>query len=86
MTKESQLPFAVGYIFLAASGVGAVEKDHRLLELAAEALNGMLEVGAGKMAIMAAGKIGFDVEFESGSEDSSDEGDENYAHENDVIL
>ncbi|KAM4056657.1 hypothetical protein HRG_003526 [Hirsutella rhossiliensis] len=49
MERESELPFVVGYIFLAAAGIEyGTLPDDRLLHKAADAMNGMIEAGAGR--------------------------------------
>ncbi|KAM6523044.1 hypothetical protein FSOLCH5_003669 [Fusarium solani] len=73
MEKESELPWVVGYILTAASGVDGV-RDLRLLNLAAEPFNGMISSGAGQIAIEIARKIGKDIQFEN--DDSEDETEE----------
>lgn len=60
LEKESQLPFVVGYIFMAATQTSrvanlllprraGVQVSSRLLAMAASALGGMIESGAGEI-------------------------------------
>ncbi|TEA17734.1 hypothetical protein C8034_v010026 [Colletotrichum sidae] len=63
MEKETELPFVVGYILLANSGVEAQRKDDRLMKAAAEAINSFLSV-SGELCIDVAREGGFDVSFE----------------------
>lgn len=62
LEKESQLPFVVGYIFMACTGtshiagllspkLGVVDVTSRLLVTAAGAINTMIEQGAGEIVI-----------------------------------
>ncbi|KAK8045826.1 hypothetical protein PG996_013890 [Apiospora saccharicola] len=48
--RENQLPFVVGWIFIAASGEGGVS-DRRPLQKAAEALSNFLESGTGDFLV-----------------------------------
>ncbi|CAM1509648.1 Fc.00g033870.m01.CDS01 [Cosmosporella sp. VM-42] len=70
MDKESELPWVVGYILMAANGFDGVP-DLRLLNLAAVPLNTMIGCGAGRIAIEIAREIGKDIQF--AEEDSEDE-------------
>jgi hypothetical protein len=63
MQKETELPWVVGYILMAASNVEGAP-DKRLLTLAAKACNTMIGSGAGKMGIEIARKTGKDIQFE----------------------
>ncbi|WQF76843.1 hypothetical protein CDEST_01857 [Colletotrichum destructivum] len=63
MEKESELPWVVGYILMAAAGVDG-EPDARLLNLAAVTCNCMISSKAGSLAISVARMIGKDIQFE----------------------
>ncbi|OBR08132.1 Ank-repeat protein mbp1 [Colletotrichum higginsianum IMI 349063] len=63
MDKESELPWVVGYILMAAAGVDG-EPDVRLLDLAATTCNGLISSEAGSLAISVARMIGKDIQFE----------------------
>ncbi|CEI70950.1 hypothetical protein FVEN_g9682 [Fusarium venenatum] len=68
--KESELPFVVGYIFMAASD-DQQGKGKFLMQAAAKVLNGMIEGGAGELVLrVVRNTYGFQVQF--ASEDSSD--------------
>ncbi|KAM5361038.1 hypothetical protein ACJZ2D_013365 [Fusarium nematophilum] len=69
MDKESELPWVVGYIFTAASGIDGV-RDLRLLSLAVEACNDMISAGAGRVAIEIARKMGKDILFANDDEEA----------------
>lgn len=47
LERETELPFVVGYIFMAADTESGTPPDDRLLHKAAEAMNAMIKVGAG---------------------------------------
>ncbi|KAK3935590.1 hypothetical protein QBC46DRAFT_397181 [Diplogelasinospora grovesii] len=65
MQHESELPFVVGYILMAASGSGGREKDDRLMRAAAVAVGSMLDAGTGGFVLkMAREMLGFDGRFE----------------------
>ncbi|KAJ0167056.1 hypothetical protein CTA2_4618 [Colletotrichum tanaceti] len=64
MEKESELPWVVGYILMAAAGVDGGGPDLRLLELAAARCNAMISTEAGSLAISVARMIGKDIQFE----------------------
>ena len=66
--NETQLPFVVGWILMNASGSNGTP-DGRLLAAAAESIDVAVDVGYGKMAIMAARQIGHDIEFREDGED-----------------
>ncbi|KAK8079330.1 hypothetical protein PG994_003137 [Apiospora phragmitis] len=51
LERENQLPWVVGWIFMAASGLEGGVSDRRPLQKAAEALNDMLELGTGSFLI-----------------------------------
>ncbi|KAL1873478.1 hypothetical protein Daus18300_003841 [Diaporthe australafricana] len=62
--NETELPFVVGYIFMANSGAGgAGPPDDRLLRAAAKVLNPFADT-AGKFGMNLLGKMGFNIEFE----------------------
>ncbi|KAJ9138152.1 Ank-repeat protein mbp1 [Pleurostoma richardsiae] len=70
MERESELPFAVGYIFLAASGADGGRKDDRLMRAAAAAMLSMIDSGAGAVAIkILKEKLSFDVTFAEEEDD-----------------
>ncbi|KAL2263731.1 hypothetical protein VTK26DRAFT_5375 [Humicola hyalothermophila] len=65
MEKETELPWVVGYIFMAAAQNGAaVPEVLRLLQNAAEAFNGWLGTGKHTEALAVLRKMGHHVEFE----------------------
>ncbi|TPX17773.1 uncharacterized protein E0L32_002874 [Thyridium curvatum] len=66
MERESELPFVVGYIFMAAGpkGGGGLG-DHRLLERAAVTLNELAATGGGSMSIKFLQHLGFGIQFET---------------------
>ncbi|KAK1987255.1 hypothetical protein LZ30DRAFT_799281 [Colletotrichum cereale] len=72
MDKESELPWVVGYILMAASGVDG-PRDPRLLNLAAEPCNAIVGSEAGELAIAVARMIGKDVEFKEEEEEEEEE-------------
>lgn len=65
LERENQLPFVVGWIFMAASGQEGVS-DRRPLQQAAEALNAFLEMGTGGFLInkVLGEALGIPVDFE----------------------
>jgi hypothetical protein len=63
MENETELPFVVGYILMANSGMGAEPQDDRLLKAAAEVLNPFADT-VGKFGVNLLGKMGFNIEFE----------------------
>ncbi|KAK1990766.1 hypothetical protein LX36DRAFT_663930 [Colletotrichum falcatum] len=63
MEKESELPWVVGYVLMAAAGAKGAP-DMRLLRRAADCYNGMIGSEAGILAIAVARSIGKDIEFE----------------------
>ena len=63
METEGELPWVVGYIFMAASGLEG-PRDMRLLQLAAECFDAMIGSEAGQMAIEIARKVGVNIQFE----------------------
>lgn len=65
MENETELPFVVGYILMANSGMGGEPQDDRLLRTAAEALNPFADT-AGKLGMMILGKMGFNIDIEDG--------------------
>ncbi|EXA28711.1 hypothetical protein FOVG_19697 [Fusarium oxysporum f. sp. pisi HDV247] len=68
--KESELPFVVGYIFMAASD-DQERKGEFLMRAAAKVLNVMIEGGAGELVLgVVRNAYGFQVEF--ATEDDSD--------------
>ncbi|GKT54379.1 hypothetical protein ColTof4_13831 [Colletotrichum tofieldiae] len=62
MEKESELPWVVGYVLMAAAGVEGAP-DMRLLQLAADCYNAIIGSKAGMLAITVARSIGKDIEF-----------------------
>lgn len=64
MGKESELPWVIGYILMAAGGVGGAP-DKKLLQLAAQTLNQVIGSGAGEMALKVAGMYDKNVEIRS---------------------
>ncbi|KAK9322283.1 hypothetical protein V1517DRAFT_140982 [Lipomyces orientalis] len=71
--KESELPWVVGHIFMAASGHRGIP-DYRPMKSAADALNRMIGDGAGRVSITVARKMGFGIEFEVEEEEAQDGG------------
>ncbi|KAI1303775.1 hypothetical protein F5Y03DRAFT_359023 [Xylaria venustula] len=69
LEKESQLPWVIGWIFMAASGLEGVS-DRRPLQLAAEAMNEFFESGANQMVCKVLGDIGMPIEFEDETDDA----------------
>ncbi|POS76706.1 hypothetical protein DHEL01_v204908 [Diaporthe helianthi] len=63
MENETELPFVVGYILMANSGVGSEPRDDRLLKVAAQVLNPFADT-VGKFGVILLGKMGFNIEFE----------------------
>ncbi|KAI1420352.1 hypothetical protein F5Y12DRAFT_788329 [Xylaria sp. FL1777] len=73
LEKESQLPWIVGWIFMAASGLDRGVSDRRPLQLAADAMNGFFDSGASSMIckeILGKG-MGMPVEFRDEQDDVS---------------
>ncbi|KAK7959077.1 uncharacterized protein PG986_003931 [Apiospora aurea] len=71
LERENQLPWVVGWIFMAASGLeGGGVSDRRPLQLAAEALNAMMDTGAGSFLIdkVMGDELGIPVAFEEADE------------------
>lgn len=63
--KESELPFVVGYIFVAVSD-DQQGKGKFLMQAAAKVLNGMIEDGAGELVLgVVRNTYGFQVEYAS---------------------
>ncbi|KAK2058793.1 hypothetical protein LY76DRAFT_592953 [Colletotrichum caudatum] len=63
MEKETQLPWLVSWILMAAAGVG-ITPDLRPLHLAARTCDSMISSESGKLAIEIARRIGKEIEFE----------------------
>lgn len=63
MEKETELPFVVGYILMANSGMNGAPQDGRLMKAAAGALNPFAAT-AGKLGMILLGEMGFNIEFE----------------------
>lgn len=63
MENETELPFVVGYIFMANSGIGEEPQDDRLLRAAAQVLNPFAD-SVGKFGVNLLGQMGFNIEFE----------------------
>ncbi|KAI0416786.1 hypothetical protein F5X98DRAFT_387764 [Xylaria grammica] len=74
LEKESQLPWIVGWILMAASGMEGGVSDRRPLRLAAEAMNGFFDSGASStICEQVLGKqLGMPVEFEVEQGESDD--------------
>ncbi|CAH0045823.1 unnamed protein product [Clonostachys solani] len=64
LERENQLPWIIGYILMAASGIDGGVQDGRLLEAAADVFNVMTETEAGMVSIVVMKKLGFDIGFE----------------------
>ncbi|KAK0386743.1 hypothetical protein NLU13_6579 [Sarocladium strictum] len=62
MEKECELPWVVGYILMAASGIQG-PPDLKLLQLAGEACQEMISSGSGRIAITICELIGKSIEF-----------------------
>ncbi|KAK9350250.1 hypothetical protein V1523DRAFT_98130 [Lipomyces doorenjongii] len=71
--KENELPWVVGYVFMAAIGHGRMP-DYRPMKSAADALNNMIGGGAGRISIRVARKMGFGIQFEVEEEEAQDGG------------
>ncbi|KAK8063005.1 hypothetical protein PG997_015102 [Apiospora hydei] len=71
LERENQLPWAVGWIFMAASELEGGVSDRRPLQMAAEALNAMIETGAGSFLIdkVVGDELGIPVAFEEEEEE-----------------
>ncbi|KAI0452937.1 hypothetical protein F5B21DRAFT_481612 [Xylaria acuta] len=78
LEKESQLPWVVGWILLAASGLGDGVSDRRPLQLAAKAINEFLDAGTGGVICkQVLGKqLGMPIEFQFEHEDDDDHEEE----------
>ncbi|KAM7210096.1 hypothetical protein V8F06_014518 [Rhypophila decipiens] len=77
MEHEYQLPWLIGWIFTAASGIPPATPNDgmRLLRLAAEVFNGFLE-HASRTACLAADKMGYGIDFQRDSDSESKSGEE----------
>ncbi|PYI18955.1 hypothetical protein BO99DRAFT_459826 [Aspergillus violaceofuscus CBS 115571] len=73
LEDETELPFLVGYLFMAAAGTDALgkilaEKDEvvsgQMMACAATVVEGMIESGAGSLAVKLLGQQGYQIEFE----------------------
>ncbi|KAK0666605.1 hypothetical protein QBC41DRAFT_397761 [Cercophora samala] len=72
MEKESELPWVVGYIFMAADGIEGL-RDMRLMQAAAEAFNSMLESQPDFMIRIMGKVFGMPITMEGDSDDSGEE-------------
>lgn len=70
MEKENELPWVVGYIFLAAGRPGQVKPDYRPMESAVVAFEDFISSGANIMAISIAEEVGFPIGFEIEQEET----------------
>ncbi|KAI3326842.1 hypothetical protein HD806DRAFT_488357 [Xylariaceae sp. AK1471] len=72
LEKESQLPWIVGWIFIAASGLEGNVSDRRPLQLAAEAINVLFSTGTSSfISRQVLGKeLGMPIEFEFGQDEN----------------
>ncbi|KAI0469205.1 hypothetical protein F4859DRAFT_505520 [Xylaria cf. heliscus] len=77
LEKECQLPWVVGWILMAASGLDAGVSDRRPLQLAAEAVNGFLDAGTGSVVCeQVLGKqLGLPVVFKFEQDEDEDDED-----------
>ncbi|KAK7211735.1 hypothetical protein V2G26_018913 [Clonostachys chloroleuca] len=73
MERENQLPWIIGYILMAASGIDGGVQDGRLLKAAADVFNVMTETEAGMVSIVVMKKLGFDIGFEAEEPDAEKE-------------
>ncbi|PYI35005.1 hypothetical protein BP00DRAFT_463023 [Aspergillus indologenus CBS 114.80] len=73
LEDETELPFLVGYLFMAAAGTDALgkilaEKDEvvsgQMMACAATVVEGMIESEAGSLAVKLLGQQGYQIEFE----------------------
>ncbi|PYH81313.1 hypothetical protein BO82DRAFT_336425 [Aspergillus uvarum CBS 121591] len=73
LEDETELPFLVGYLFMAAAGTDALgntlaEKDEvvsgQMMTCAATVVEGMIESEAGLLAVKLLGQQGYQIEFE----------------------
>ncbi|KAI0402171.1 hypothetical protein F4802DRAFT_577543 [Xylaria palmicola] len=76
LERECQLPWIIGWIFMAASGLEGGVSDRRPLQLAAVAMNEFLDSGASNIICnqVLGEKLGMPVEFKDEDEDEEDEG------------
>ncbi|KAK4168249.1 hypothetical protein QBC43DRAFT_201563 [Cladorrhinum sp. PSN259] len=70
MEKESQLPWMVGFIFMAAVGVDSGTRDMRPLQRAAASMNEYIERGSDILLRLLNVQLGLRVEFEDDDSDS----------------
>jgi hypothetical protein len=75
MERESELPWVVGYAFMAASGMGSGRQDDRLLEGAATVLRRWVEEGEGEVCIRGMRGVGMRVLFLEEEEEDGDIGE-----------
>lgn len=69
--RENQLPFVVGWILAAASGIEGGVKDMRLMKLASVSVDAIISLTTDAMLDIVKSQLGFKVRFE---EESSEEG------------
>jgi hypothetical protein len=69
--RESELPFVIGYIFMAASGAQKGVIDSRPMELAVVAFESMINSGAGQIAIDLAAQLGSQVVIDDSNTSSA---------------
>lgn len=73
MERESELPFVVGYIFMALSGTEGHGPDNELLKAAAHAFKEMIDAKAGELVINVCRQAyDLDIEFEEEDEDEDE--------------
>ncbi|VUC22349.1 unnamed protein product [Clonostachys rosea] len=73
LERENQLPWIIGYILMAASGIDGGVQDERLLKAAAGVFSVMTETEAGMVSMVVMKKLGFDIGFEAEAEESDAE-------------
>ncbi|KAK3996598.1 hypothetical protein QBC44DRAFT_377370 [Cladorrhinum sp. PSN332] len=81
MQKESELPWVVGYIFLAAVGLDGGPRDMRLLQLSAGVMDELIEAASDSVLQVVNRHLGLTVEFDDGSEEGDSEDSEDSSEE-----